>query len=414
MTGRVLYFDCVGGAAGDMLLAALLDLGAPAAAIRAAYGDLGLDDVRLEIATDHPAGLRALRVDMMVRGELADQHDGGWVPLTTLPSDAPGGHHRPYSAVRARIEVASLPEPARVVALEAFRRLAEAEARVHGVDVETVQFHEVGADDAIADVVGVAVALHALAVDRVVVSPLPLGRGSVRGAHGPIPLPAPATLAVLEGVPIVETDLSGESVTPTGAALLRAIATDFGPLPSMTIEQVGVGAGHKTWPDRPNIVRAVLGRADAGSGRRADECVVEANLDDMLPAHVPDLIDALLEAGAIDAWAEPIAMKKGRPGHRVSALVSRASREAVVNVFFRHSSTLGVRAHDVERALLPRRLVSVETRFGTVRVKVSDRPGGAVRCVPEHEDCRAAAAVHGASVLEVHEEALAVFIASSR
>lgn len=407
MTERVLYFDCVGGAAGDMLLASLLDLGAPAAAIRAAYGDLGLDDVRLEVATDHPAGLRALRVDMMVRGELADQHDGGWVPLTGVASDAAGGHHHPYPSVRARVQSASLPEPARAVALEAFRRLAEAEARVHGVQVEAVQFHEVGADDAIADVVGVAVALHALAVDRVVVSPLPLGRGLVHGAHGPIPLPAPATLALLEGAPIVETDLSGESVTPTGAALLRALATDFGPLPSMTIERVGVGAGHRSWPDRPNVVRAVLGRADGASGRRADECVVEANLDDMLPAHVPDLIESLLEAGAADAWAEPIVMKKGRPAHRVSALIGRASLEAAVTVFFRHSSTLGVRVHDVERALLPRRLVTVETRFGSIRVKVSDRPGGASRCVPEYEDCRSAAAAHGVSVLEVHDAAVA-------
>lgn len=408
MTERLVYFDCVGGAAGDMLLASLLDLGAPPAAIRAAYGDLGLDDVRLEIAQDRPAGLRALRVDMMVRGELADQHDGAWVPLTTAGPSASG--HHPYSEVRARIEAASLPDAARRLALDAFRRLAEAEARVHGVDVETVEFHEVGADDAIADVVGVAVALHALEIDRVVVSPLPLGRGLVRGAHGPIPLPAPATLALLEGAPTVETDLRGESVTPTGAALLCAMASSFGPLPSMTLERVGVGAGHKTWPDRPNVVRALLGRASSGGvGHRADECVVEANLDDMLPGHIPELLTALLDAGAADAWAEPILMKKGRPGHRVGALVSRAGREAVVTVLFRHSPTLGVRWHDMQRAMLPRRLVEVETSFGVIRVKVSERPGGAVRGVPEHEDCCAAAAASGASVLEVHEAAVAAF-----
>lgn len=404
MTERLVYFDCVGGVAGDMLLASLLDLGAPVEAVRDALRALGLDDVQLEVATAHPAGLRALRVDMMVRGELADSAPT-WNPLTVSHGHG-HGHHRPWRAIRERIEGADLPDRSRRIAQDAFRRLAEAEARVHGVEVETVEFHEVGADDAIADIVGVAVAVDALGIDRAVASPLPLGRGLVQGAHGPIPLPAPATLALLEGAPIVETDLRAESVTPTGAALLRSIVDHFGPLPSMTLEGVGIGTGHRSWPDRPNVVRAVLGRAASRAGERADECVVEANLDDILPAHVPGLIDALLQVGAADAWAEPILMKKGRPAYRVSALVGRQTREAVVQTFFAHSPTLGVRAFDVERELLPRELVRVSTRFGEVRIKLSVRPGGQVRRVPEFEDCRAAAEAHGVSVRDVFDAAL--------
>lgn len=400
MSEKVLYWDCVGGVAGDMLLASLFDLGASVDRVRSTLADLGLDDVQLELVEVKPAGLRAARVDMMVRGQLADSGEA-WNPAT-MPA---GSGHHPYRAIRDRLASARLPDPVRETAQRTFHILAEAEGRVHGIDPETVEFHEVGADDALADIVGVSTALVDLAIQRVVASPLPLGRGLVRGAHGPIPLPAPATLAVLEGCPIVETDLEGESVTPTGAALLRAVVERFGPMPSFELAGVGVGAGHRSWPDRPNIVRAILGRAASSRGTRDDECIVEANLDDIHGAHLPVLLEALLAAGAVDAWAEPILAKKGRPGHQVGALVRRAARPAVVDAFFRHSPTLGVRFFDVERELSPRELVTVDTRFGPVRVKVSPRPGGSELRVPEFEDCRARADAHGVSVREVFDAA---------
>jgi len=409
MSERVLYWDCVGGAAGDMLLASLLDLGASVEVVRQSIAAVGLTGVDLEVVEDRASGLRALRVDMMVRGQLADT-GSMWTPVAQLQGAGSGEHHRPYGAIRERIARAELPEPVRDVAQQTFWHLAEAEGSVHGVGPEAVEFHEVGADDAIADIVGVAAALCDLGIDRVEASPLPLGRGIVPSAHGPIPLPAPATLALLAGIPLQQTDLAGESVTPTGAALLKATARAFGPLPSLVLDAVGVGAGHRTWPDRPNVVRALRGEAaragpGAASGRRRDECIVEANLDDMMPVHVPVLIDALLGAGAADAWATPILMKKGRPGQRVGAIVGRSSRDAVVQTFFRHSSTLGVRVFEVERELLARRSLAVETRFGSVAVKVADRPGAAPSITPEFDECLQAAEAAGVSVQDVFDAA---------
>jgi uncharacterized protein (TIGR00299 family) protein len=407
MNERLLYWDCVGGAAGDMLLASLIDLGVPVESIWAAVQSLGLHEVRLETVTDYPAGLRALRVDVMIRGGLADA-SGEWTPLTATGESA--GEHRSYAAIKSMLDDAPLPEPVRTTAQAVFRRLAEAEAKVHGIEVEKVEFHEVGSDDALVDVVGVAAALHELGVDRVVASPLPLGRGIGQSAHGPVPLPAPATLALLEGIPVDATDLKGETVTPTGAALLRTIVDTFGPLPTMNMGNVGIGCGHKSWPDRPNVVRAIYGEAVPLPGTRTDECVVEANLDDIIPAHVPLLLEALMEAGALDVWSEAILMKKGRPGQRVGALVARSGRDAVVSAFFQHSPTLGVRWYDVERSMLPRRIVTVETRFGDVRVKVAEGPGFGTRCVPEFEDCRVAADAHGVAVRDVFDAALAAAV----
>ncbi len=400
MTERVLYWDCVGGAAGDMLMASLIDAGADVEAVRRAHRALGLNHVTMEVHPVRSAGLSALQVDVRIDGQLADVGREG---LPMSGRDA----HRPYRSIRARLDEADLSPAIRDVAQAAFRLLAEAEARAHGIDVEEVHFHEVGSDDAIADIVGVAVCLASLGIDRVLASPVPLGRGMVRAAHGPIPVPAPATLHILRGVPVDETDLQGETVTPTGAALLKATASSFGPIPSLVLSEVGMGAGHKEWPDRPNVVRALIGELREERGRRADECIVEANLDDLWPAHLPLLLEALFDAGAIDAWAETLLMKKGRPGHRVCALVRRSGAEAVTEAFFRYGSTLGVRRYDVERTLLERRLEPVSTEYGEVRVKVSVRPGGVRLAVPEFEDCRRVAAEAGTTVRDVFDAALA-------
>lgn len=456
---RVLYWDLVGGAAGDMLLASLIDAGASLERVRQAVLGLGLGHVEIHTKEARPAGLRARQIDVIIRGALADReylpaeaareaeahalrvtgrapdarlrrahtHDGHTHDGHTHGGHTHGGHthdghthdalgdpghthggHRPYRDIRAMLESAALPTRTRTLALTAFRHLAEAEALAHGVDVEHVEFHEVGADDAIADIVGVACALEELAPDEVIVSPVPIARGLTRGGHGPIPLPGPATLHILTGVPLAETPLRGELVTPTGAALLRAAATRFGAIPSMIIEHVGVGAGHKSWPDRPNVVRALIGRLSSSEVWQTDhECVVEANVDDMPPQHFAELERALFSLGAADVWLTPIHMKKGRPAVLVSALVARELLDAATHTFFTHSTTLGLRVTRVERRRAERELVEVLTPYGSVRIKRAPSAEGRARLMPEHDDCAARAQAHGVALRVVWEAALA-------
>lgn len=415
MSERILYIDMVGGVAGDMLLSALLDLGAPLEAIRRALDAVGLEEVKIEVKEAHPAGLRARQVDVLVRGVLGDSTviEGG--PTIRVEGThwgrfhQEGTHHRPWRAIHERLEAAALPARAKTIAQAAFRRLAEAESKVHGVPLDEVMFHEVGADDAIADIVGVAVSVSELGIGRVVASPFPLGRGLVRGGHGPIPIPGPATLELLRGCPIAETTIESETVTPTGAALVTALAEGFGPLPTMQLLAVGVGAGHKRFSDRPNIVRALLGSA-ASSYRAAgtDELIVETSLDDMSPEHLEALFEALFSAGALDVWAHPAQFKKGRAGLLVSALGSEAGMSALVDAFFLHSPTLGVRARPVSRWRLERWVETVETSFGAIRIKRSKRPGAPDLIKPEHDDVRAAARAAGVPLRVVEEAALQV------
>jgi uncharacterized protein (TIGR00299 family) protein len=400
---RVLYFDLVGGAAGDMLLAALIDAGASVEVVMEGIRAMGLA-VALETRLTYPAGIRARRLEVVIGPAVADPDGHGHGP------DYDGGVHRPYRMIRDRLLRASIHPKAKAIALDAFQRLAAAEGMVHGVDAEDVEFHEVGSDDAIADVVGVAVAIAELCLEEIVTSPVPLGRGLARSAHGPIPLPGPATVELLKGVPVEGVSLQGETVTPTGAALLRAISTRFGAAPAMTIEAIGVGAGHREWPDRPNVVRALLGRPSEELQTASDEdCLVEANIDDMTPELVGPLKKALFRAGALDVWSIPIAMKKDRPGILVSALVRRSLEQATATTFFDHSTTLGVRITPVTRIRAERRIEDVETPFGRVRIKIAKRPHGPALLAPEFDDCERLAEEHGVPVRAVMEAALEAF-----
>lgn len=396
---RVLYLDLVGGAAGDMLMAALVDAGASLDRVREAVAAVGID-VAIDSRVDHPAGLRAMGIDVVVPHHHIHEHE----------HEDHHHHHRPYRLIREKIEAAEgLPAGVRAMALQVFHRLAVAEGEAHGVAPDDVEFHEVGSDDAIADIIGVATALHELAFDEVVVSPVPVARGLTVGAHGPIPLPGPATLSLLLGAPLVQTPLEGETVTPTGAALLMTIADRFGPIPSMTLEVVGVGGGRRTWPDRPNIVRALIGVAAAGAEPSADDVVVEANLDDMTPEHVAELEAQLRATGAHDVWSTAIRMKKGRGGVLVSALVRRTELDAVSTTFFTHSTTLGVRATPVTRVRAERHVETVQTEYGEVRVKVSRRPVGPPLVMPEHDDCARLAAEARVPIRLVHDTALRAY-----
>jgi pyridinium-3,5-bisthiocarboxylic acid mononucleotide nickel chelatase len=381
---RVLYIDCVGGVAGDMLLGALLHAGADPGAVERELGRLGVEGLEL----------RSARVS---RHAISCTH-------VTVHAAA-GQPSRHWRSIRAQIDDAGLPPRARERAQEAFRRLAHAEARIHDTDPESVHFHEVGAVDAIGEVCGVALALEQLDVDRVVCSPLPVGRGFVKAAHGRLPLPAPATLELLRGAPLHGVDGDGELVTPTGAALVAALASGYGPLPAMRLEAVGYGAGTRDGAERPNVVRAIVGVEEPAAG--AAVSLIEANLDDLLPELAPDAAAACFAAGALDVWTAPAQMKHGRPGFVLSALTRPDDERAVATAMLRETSTLGVRIARLDRIELERESRTVEVGGEPVRVKVGRLDGEVVNLAPEHADCERAARITGDPVKTVWARALA-------
>jgi uncharacterized protein (TIGR00299 family) protein len=381
---KTLALDPVGGIAGDMLIAALLHLGAPRAALDEGLRKLNLP-VTVEAAPVSVSGIGALHVQVKAPDE---DHV-----------------HRPFREIRDLLARAGLPEGATRRAQAAFALLAAAEAKIHGVPVEEVEFHEVGALDSIADVVGAALLLEALAVERIVALPPPAGAGTARTAHGLIPLPAPATLEVLRGRALRPSG-PGERTTPTGAAMLAAWTEEAPALPEMSLEAVGYGAGTKRWDDAPNLLRAVLGEA-ASLGDEA--WVLETNLDDLSPQLAAVALEAALKAGALDAWIAPVTMKKGRPGHLFGALCTGETRAAVEAVIFRETSTLGIRATPVSRTVLAREWVAVETPYGSIRVKVGRSQGRICNVQPEFDDCREAAERHQVPVKEVQAAALSAF-----
>ena len=395
----VLALEPVGGIAGDMMLAALLHLGAPRAALddgllalAEASGAVDLRGTRVVAEPVEVSGIRALRVEVRVPPEVRDREP----------------HHRPWRAIRELLGSAGLPERARELALLAFTRLAEAEGRVHGVPPDQVEFHEVGAVDSIVDVVGSALLVAALAPARIVCLPPPSGGGTARAAHGPIPIPGPAVLEVMRGRALRPSG-PGERTTPTGAALVAAWTESADSLPELSVQAVGYGAGTRRWEDAPNVLRAVLGATVRGQPGGGAGWVLEANLDDLSPQLVAAALEAVLAAGAADAWIAPVTMKKGRPGHLLGAVVPEAARAAVEEALFRETSTLGVRAHRVERTVLDREVVEVATRYGPVRVKLGRRGGAVVNAAPEFEDCRVRAKEHGVAVKEVLAAALAAW-----
>ena len=396
----VLTLEPVGGIAGDMMLAALLDLGAPRAAL-----DEGLEALRAAAAPDELdlRGVEVVATRVFVNG-LSALHAEVVIPASARANEP---HHRPWRSIRSLLLAARLPERARQLALSAFTRLAEAEGRIHSVPADEVELHEVGAVDSIVDLVGSALLIDALGPTRIVCLPLPSGGGVGQSAHGPIPFPAPATLELLRGHSLRPSG-PGERVTPTGAAMVAAWTEPAAALPAMRLERLGQGAGTKRWDDAPNLLRVALGaelRDPAGSGLLQ----LEANLDDLSPQLLAVALQAALDAGAVDAWIAPVTMKKGRPGHLFGALVPLEARAAVEAALFRETSTLGLRSFPVSRSILDRELVEVATAYGSIRVKLGRRDGKLLNAAPEFEDCSAAARQHGVAVKEVMAAALAAF-----
>ena len=414
----ILWIDASVAAAGDMLLAALIDAGACETEVAAGLATLGLSfSHRLE--TVQRGAFRAQRVIFTTEDGEADPHAGPPDSEHTMfePADHSHDHdhshddhhhHRSWRDVKAVIEAAALPERAKQRALQAYGRLATAEAALHGMPVDEVELHEVGSTDAILDIVGVCLALESLDVERIVATPLPLGTGRVQGAHGAMPLPAPATLEVLRGWPVVPSPWPGEWVTPTGAALIAALATPGGP-PAMTPQRIGYGAGKRNPSQVANLMRAMVGHASTSAAVGSTVVELAANLDDCTGEWIPPLFNRLLTAHALDVWCTPVTMKKGRPGMVVHALCAPEHADALALLLLRHSTSLGVRRSHHERTMLDRRHETVTTPWGPVRVKVASLDGQDWRGVPEHEDVLAISLSTDVPVPEVYAAAQAAW-----
>ncbi|MEE9294674.1 MAG: nickel pincer cofactor biosynthesis protein LarC [Phycisphaerae bacterium] len=383
------YFDCFNGAAGDMILGALIDARLPADELRAVLNTLPIDGYELSIERINKQGFAATRFDVKL----------------DRPRKQP---HRHLADIRRIIEGSSLSKPVQRRALAVFERLAKAEARVHGTTVDQVHFHEVGAVDSVIDIVGACWAIERLRIDRVVCSPIPTGSGTVTCAHGVMPVPTPATAILLQRVPLAENDEPGELTTPTGAAILTELAESFGPLPAMRIDHVGMGAGRREGKRRPNVLRVMVG-SDVETPEMDRITVLEANLDDSTPEIIGHAIERLLAAGALDAYCLPIQMKKSRPGLLLTVLAEVPQAGALESIMFAETTTFGIRRHEVLRSKLSRRIETVETRFGPIKVKIGGRGGCVVSVAAEYEDCRAAAAAQDAPLREVMSEAVAVW-----
>ena len=385
------YFDVFVGISGDMILGALVDAGLSPGVLEETVAALGLtDEVQIRVQRVRRGGLEGTKVDVVTH------------------TDAGAARH--LEEVLALIRESPLPPAVREQAAQVFQRLAQAEAQVHGVPVEAVHFHEVGALDAIVDIVGAVAGLHALGVTRVLASPIPLSRGYARSAHGPLPVPAPATLALLSGVPVCGLDVERETVTPTGAALITTLAEGFGPVPAMVLQRIGYGAGTFDLP-LPNMLRLLLGApVDAPSGLHGEVLsLLSTNIDDMPGEWFGPLFDALFAAGALDVWLVPVQMKKNRPGVVVQVLAEPTAVPALRQVLLRETTTLGLREETVVRWCLPRETCTVETPWGTVRVKTARLPDGSVKVAPEFEDCRRLAEAHRVPLREVYLAALRAF-----
>ena len=386
---RICYLDCASGISGDMTLGALVDAGADFAAIQAGIDSLGLPSCKLVTTEVKKQGFRAT--------QLTVEHE-------------PEHAHRHLHHITAMIDRSTLTPRARELATAIFTRLGEAEAKVHGTTIQKVHFHEVGAVDSIADIVGSAIGFDLLGIERVVSSPIPTGTGFVTIAHGRCSIPAPATAELLRGVPLADFAVEGELTTPTGAAIVATLAQEFGPLPAMTVDSIGYGAGQKDF-EHPNLLRMLIGQAVDGNASVLRDAIVllETNLDDQPGESIAYCVERLWDAGALDVSLAPIQMKKGRPGVVLAVQARPADADALESILFRETTTLGVRRQTLVRHVLPRDTAEVQTLWGPVRGIVAMLPDGARRFSPEYEDCQRIATERAISLAEIQAAAMTAF-----
>jgi uncharacterized protein (TIGR00299 family) protein len=426
---RIAYLECFSGISGDMFLGALLDAGVPFELFQKTVAGLNIG-AELEHSRVHRGGISATKFDVVVNGQKDMPREEFWAQQHAGSHESEAQHvhkhsrgrrpARSLSEILSIVAGAPISEYARRTANEIFLALGAAEATVHNVSVEQVHFHEVGAADAIVDIVCAAVGAEALAVDQFLASPLNVGGGTVACAHGVMPVPAPATLQLLKNVPIYSGDIQKELVTPTGAAIVKVLVSSFGPRPLMTTERIGCGAGARNFPGHPNVLRlsigetqeAVIGEGSSVESDAAQEeiAILEANLDDLNPQLIGYIVDLAFAEGALDVFTAPVQMKKNRPG-TVLTVLARPEHEAHLRgLLFRESSTLGVRTRHEKRYALPRRHEAVVTPWGEVRMKVAHLNGAVSQYAPEYEDCRRIAVEHHVPLKTVMQEAIRLYL----
>lgn len=388
---RVLFLEPVGGIAGDMFLAAAIDLGVEVKALEEGLRSLGVPGWKFALSRQERHAITGTHLDVV--------------------QDAKEEHpHRSYRDIDALIAKSTLPDRAKQVALTIFKNIGEVEAKIHGTTLEAIHFHEVGGVDSIVDICGAALALHLLGWPEVFTTPPPLGSGTIRIAHGTVPIPVPATMELLKDRP-VKFEGRGELTTPTGAAILKTLAT-FAQPPELIIERIGYGVGTKDWPDRANVVRASIGRRT--SDTTSTLTLLECNLDDASGQLVGSLLETLMSRGALDVWVTPVLMKKSRPAQVLSVLCDASKRAVLLDTLLVESTSLGVRESQVSRIALERRFDTVQTPYGPVQVKVGLRDGRVVNVAPEFEDCRALAEAAKVPLKEVQQRAIAAWYAEAR
>jgi len=450
---RIAYLECFSGMSGDMFLGALIDAGVPPRLLEETVAALGLG-ARLEISRVVRSGISATKVDVWVDGEKDLPREQYWAKPDVARAPAPAEskhehghlhhhehdhahdhtheyvvehehsragapaphthrHARRLSEIREIISKAAVSDTSKKTAIATFEALGAAEAKIHDTSIEKVHFHEVGAVDAMVDIVCASVGVEALGADEIICSPLNVGGGTVQCAHGTFPVPAPATVELLKDAPAYSTGVQAELVTPTGAAIVKTLVKRFAPFPAMTIEKSGYGAGSREFPGHPNVVRLTLGEAPSSlAARTASETVtvLEANLDDLNPQVFGYVMDRLLEEGALDAFGMPVQMKKNRPGTLLTVLCKPEDANKLTHLIFTETTTLGVRRRDEVRQTLARRWENVSTQWGEVRIKVASMNGTVTNYAPEYEDCRRIAAEHHVPLKTVLQEATRAYI----
>lgn len=431
---HTLYLDCFAGISGDMAIGALLDCGLDFEFLKRELAKLKLEGYELSLERVDRSGISAVKFGVHVHGLHHDHshdhhhhHDHTHAHEHSHDHSQESSHshahshsylhephhhheHRSLSTIKQMIAASELSATIRRRATAIFERIGEAEAKIHGVPIEAVHFHEVGAVDSIVDIVGACIGLEALGVERVISSPLHVGAGTFKCDHGTYPVPGPATTEILRGVPIYSKEIQGELVTPTGAAIVAEFATAYGPLPPMRIERIGYGAGTRSYPQFPNVLRVLIGEEEKAETTPECVTVIEANIDDMNAQVFGHLMEEALAAGALDIFYTPVQMKKNRPGVLLTLLCAPSERARMIDLIFHETTTLGVRYREEQRAVLRREHVTVTTSFGAIRIKVArNAQGQIVNFAPEFEDCRAAARQHRVAIREVQTAALEGF-----
>ncbi|HEY2038788.1 MAG TPA: nickel pincer cofactor biosynthesis protein LarC [Edaphobacter sp.] len=419
---RIAYLNCFAGISGDMFLGALVDSGVPVEVLQDAVKALSLD-ASLEISKVDRSGISSTKVQVLEGGkpaeevavvsaehtheELSHNHTHAHTERSHPPT-----HGRSLSAIRKLIESTKLADTIKRTAIHTFELLGESEAKIHNVDIEKIHFHEVGAVDAIVDIVAASAGIHALGVDAWYASPINVGGGMVDCAHGRFPVPAPATADLLRNIPTYSAHVQQELVTPTGAALIRTLAPSFGPQPAMRVQKIGYGAGTRNPKNFPNVLRISIGESD--DSRHSSVAVLETALDDISPQILAHVTERAFALGAWDVMSTAVQMKKGRLGTLLTILADDGKVNALEDLLLRETSTLGVRIHHERRSCLDRSFVTANTQYGKIRIKLGSRSGEIFNAAPEFEDCRIAAENHGVAIKEVQHAAIAAYRANRK